>query len=276
MNQRLQELINMVPVITEMTRMDASICVWDENATVVRYFESPAIAVKFEEGWQAQDKNDPLWQVLRTGKSMYNKIPEEVFGEAFEGTITPIKDGNKVVGAVTYCFSSKDKEMIVQNTEKLADSIYHTDQSIEQILDGTKAFATNMLKVQTLAEEVKTHVQEATKVVDIIQNNAKYSNILALNASIESARAGQAGKGFAVVSDEMRKFSKISGEAAVQIQENLTAIIDSIDEVRSSVNESVKIAEEQTVSADDLSKTFQEVLETAEKVNAICKTNVVI
>ena len=57
--------------------------------------------------------------------------------------------------------------------------------------------------------------------VKVIQQNAKQSNILALNASIESARAGEAGKGFAVVSDEMRKFAKMSAEASDKISESL-------------------------------------------------------
>ena len=66
-----------------------------------------------------------------------------------------------------------------------------------------------------------TKVDDAIEIVKVIQQNAKQSNILALNASIESARAGEAGKRFAVVSDEMRKFAKMSAEASDKISESL-------------------------------------------------------
>ena len=270
MNERLKQIVDVAPLIRELTKQDAAICVWDKDATVVGFEASSSIPIVFEVGYQVGEEDEEIRRVIRTGKPLYNKVPEEVFGYAFEGTMIPIFDKGEVVGAVTYCFSTKQIDEIVEKTQNLTESIGQTGMSIEGIMSGTKELANNMNQVQAVTELVREQVIEAARVVNSIQENAKYSNILALNASIESARAGQAGKGFAVVSDEMRKFSKLSSEAATKINANLQAIEKSLDSVVNNIDHSTQIADEQASAANELSRVFKEVVTNAQEVSDVC------
>lgn len=271
MNNKLQELINWIPVMKQMTFEDAAICIWDKEGVVQAFFPAKNLNLHFEKGYQLEDKNDKLFEVMRLGKVLYNKLPKEVFGVAVEGTITPVFDGREVVGVITYVTSSEEKETIFENVDELGKSVAQTEQYISSITKGTKALASNVSEVQKITDTVKLHVEEANQVVAEIQKNANYSNILALNASIESARAGQAGRGFAVVSEEMGKFSKLSGEAAARINKNLAEIVNSLNEVSMSVNEATDIAEEQSKATDGLNEQFEKVTVTAGEVTRIWK-----
>lgn len=271
MNKKLQEIIDWIPFIKQMIGTDAAICVWNKDAMLEAAFSSSEINVDFPKGYQVIDKSDKLYIALQTGKSQYNRIPKEVYGSAVEGSITPIFDGKEIIGAVTYTVSSEAKNNIVENANSLTGSMIKTGESIDDIKKGIESLVENMSKVQQITDLVKAQVEEATNVVTEIQRNANYSNILALNASIESARAGQAGRGFAVVSDEMGKFSKMSGEAAKKINKNLEEIVNSLNEVKLSIDHSTNIATEQSESVNELNKMFGEVTVTADKVIEVCK-----
>ncbi|BBF43479.1 methyl-accepting chemotaxis protein [Lachnospiraceae bacterium KM106-2] len=274
MHKKLQEVANGISLFKSISGVDAAIGVWNKEGVVEVFHKSNNLEIYFEPGRKLEDENDKLYEVLRTGVQVYNKVPREVFGHAFEGTITPIRDGNEIVGVVTYCVSTEEKESIIQNTNDLTDVLGHTDESIEEIKIGTETLASNMSKVKTITELVKEQAEQAAEVVENIKSNAKYSNILALNASIESARAGQAGKGFAVVSDEMRKFSKLSTDAAQKINDNLAQMVKSLDEAAEAIKASAIIAEEQAGAASHLNEKFDTVIASANKVNEICKTKV--
>lgn len=157
---------------------------------------------------------------------------------------------------------------------ELVNSINQTGESIAGIMNETKELASNVSQVQSIAELVRGQVLEAAKVVSSIQENAKYSNILALNASIESARAGQAGKGFAVVSEEMRKFFKLSSDAAIKINENLVEIEKSQDAVVDNLDHSSKIADEQAVAVNILNELFESVSSKANIVTETCRKSI--
>lgn len=271
MNKKLQELIEWIPVMKQITGTDAAIGVWNKDGVVEAYFKSDMMELDFPKGYKLEDKNDKVYVVLSTGKTQYTKLPKEVFGVAIEGTITPIFDGREIIGVITYVVSSDIKEEIIENANGLTNSIDKTEESIDNIKKGIENLVANMSQVQHITDLVREQIEEANAVVAEIQRNASYSSILALNASIESARAGQAGRGFAVVSDEMGKFSKMSGEAAKKINKNLEEIVKSLSEVKLSIDHSTNIATEQSESVNELNKIFGEVTVKADKVIGVCK-----
>ncbi|MFB6164355.1 MAG: globin-coupled sensor protein [Haloarculaceae archaeon] len=79
-------------------------------------------------------------------------------------------------------------------------------------------------------DRLHERVEEIDAVVDVIDDIAEQTNILALNASIEAARAGQAGEGFAVVADEVKQLAEESRRQAQQIEETFAAIQAETDE----------------------------------------------
>ncbi|MBE6049951.1 MAG: hypothetical protein E7214_04620 [Clostridium sp.] len=271
MNEKLQEIVNAVPVIKKIIGVDTAIAVWDTDATVVAYDPIKNSKLNFPVGYQDNSEGSKIREVIRTGKPGMNKIPKEVFGTAFEGLIIPIFDKGQVVGVITKSYYTENRERIVNNANSLTKSIEETDKSIDNIRESSKTLSSNMSEIKDVTDSVVLKLDEAIEIVKAIQQNAKQSNILALNASIESARAGEAGKGFAVVSDEMRKFSRLSAEASDKISDSLNQIVKSLNEVKEHVDTSKDIVGKQTNIVDNLDEVFDDVSKKANETIEVCK-----
>lgn len=269
-NQKLTEVANCAPLIKQMTGLDAAIAVWNTEGEVIAYFKSNKVNINFDVGYKDTDKNSNIHRVLRTGKPSYSKIPKEAFGQAFEGTATPIYDNGEIVGVVTYIYSSEVRDGIINNANALDESITNTNVSINSISENSTTLSSNMNEIKTITDSIVDKVNDAIEIVTSIQQNAKLSNILALNASIESARAGEAGKGFAVVSDEMRKFSKASQEASDNISNSLNEITKSLREAKKHIDSSQEVVNDQATSINNLNSIFENVTETAKKTIDVC------
>ena len=126
---------------------------------------------------------------------------------------------------------------VVTQTKVLFDSAENGKRVADKVKQSTDAGAEKMNAVVASMLKITDASNQIAAISDTIADIAAQTNLLSLNASIESARAGEAGKGFAVVADEIRKLAMESAEAAGHTKELIDASIMNIQEGNQVVQE---------------------------------------
>ncbi|KAA0257952.1 HAMP domain-containing protein [Deferribacter autotrophicus] len=169
---------------------------------------------------------------------------------------------------------------ISQNLEEVSNEIEGIKGAAEtgrQVIDETVEGITNLSEtVITSAEKMKElgkSSEQIGEILQVISDIADQTNLLALNAAIEAARAGEHGRGFAVVADEVRKLAERTAKATGEIDEMIKSIQS---EVKSSVvhmDKGARLAEEGSMLVGNLKMSLEEiingVLDVADKITAV-------
>ena len=121
--------------------------------------------------------------------------------------------------------------------------------------------------------QLNEHAQDITRIMGVISDIADQTNLLALNAAIEAARAGEAGRGFAVVADEVRKLAEKTMSSTNDVGNAIKAIQESTAKSMTGVDNAVERIGEATELANQSGQALQEIVATVEatgdQVNAI-------
>jgi methyl-accepting chemotaxis protein len=114
-------------------------------------------------------------------------------------------------------------------------------EAVARTVEGMRAISENMENTARVINGLGKRSQEIGRILEVIEEIADQTNLLALNAAIEAARAGEAGRGFAVVADEVRKLAERSVEAAKEIGDVVRQVqqetTDAVEVARSGASE---------------------------------------
>ena len=146
-------------------------------------------------------------------------------------------------------------------------------QVVEKAVHSIEQVHQMSLELKDDMAQLNEHAQDITRIMGVISDIADQTNLLALNAAIEAARAGEAGRGFAVVADEVRKLAEKTMASTNDVGNAIKAIQESTAKSMTGVDNAVERIGEATELANQSGQALQEIVATVEatgdQVNAI-------
>ena len=243
---------------------------------------------------EAEKNNDDVGKLIKGFNQAISKIHKmiEQVSEAVQATVSAssqISSSTEEMAAGTQQQSMQVTEVasaveqmtrtIMENSKnaffaaeaaKLAgNKAKNGGKSVRETIEGMERISRVVEKSSTSIKALGNSSKEIGEIVQVIDDIADQTNLLALNAAIEAARAGEQGKGFAVVADEVRKLAEKTTGATKKIAQMIKQIQkDTISAVESMLEGTSEVSKGKEL-ADNSGKILEEIITDAEKVNDI-------
>jgi methyl-accepting chemotaxis protein len=161
---------------------------------------------------------------------------------------------------------SENSNRAAAASRQAAETALHGGRTVDETLAKMRAIAIAVSGTAKKVEELGKRSDEIGRIVGVIDDIADQTNLLALNAAIEAARAGEQGRGFAVVADEVRKLAERTTSATKEIAQMINNIQDETRVAVSAMETGTQQVEEGVNSTAEAGKALKQIIEMAEQV----------
>ncbi|MDO9265876.1 MAG: methyl-accepting chemotaxis protein [Sulfurimonas sp.] len=182
------------------------------------------------EAKNSSNENASISHELSTTSNVVGRKVEDVMEIVKKANEKAKKVSQEIEISIEYANESR------KNTVRANENLDEATKDIIRLTEDVQRTAAIEVEMAQQINQLSSEAEQVKSVLGVIGDIADQTNLLALNAAIEAARAGEHGRGFAVVADEVRKLAERTQKSLVEIQSTINVIVQSIMEASSQMN----------------------------------------
>ncbi|WP_337841321.1 methyl-accepting chemotaxis protein [Rheinheimera sp.] len=157
--------------------------------------------------------------------------------------------------------------LAASNSEQADSGLRSSEQVMQQTQSAVAELSSQMQYSTDLIGQLSEHSEQIGQVVDVIRGVAEQTNLLALNAAIEAARAGEQGRGFAVVADEVRTLASRTQDSTAAIQQMISTLCQGVQSTVSAMHLNQQHATVMLKLVSDSQQAFQGIRQSVDQIH---------